>query len=244
MDLLQGHTLGAEWEAAGRCLPPSRVAELADAVLDVLGAVHAQGIVHRDVKPDTVFLTDEGALKMLDIGIARLAESGHPAAAGGPEFCAPEQAGGRVRDIEPRTDLYSVGAMMFTLMTGETVHVASTPTEAMVFAATRPPRSLFDVWPDAPPALANVIDMAIVFDKERRWRNADAMRTALSNAMLLCADRDPIPLQTRKSRSSRAPAPSQAPAASSSATVLLGSMPSENTNPVIPLVRPSRKGDR
>jgi serine/threonine protein kinase len=236
MELLEGRTLDAEWDAALRQLPPARVVALADAVLDVLAAVHAHGIVHRDVKPHNVFLTGDGGLKLLDLGIARLAESSLAAGAhttGAPEFCAPELAGGRVRDVDPRTDLYSVGAMMFTLMTGAAVHEATSPTEAMVFAATRPARPLFDVWPDAPPALANVVDMAVAFDKDRRWRNADAMRTALGNAMSMYSGRG--------SASSRPPEPSSAPPQGPSASVLLGSMPSETTDPAIPLVRPSRK---
>jgi serine/threonine protein kinase len=239
MDLLEGRTLGAEWDAAGRRLPPARVVALADAVLDVLAAIHAQGIVHRDVKPDNVFLTAEGGLKLLDLGLARLAESSLTASGqmmGTPEFCAPEQAGGRVRDVDPRTDVYSVGAMMFTLMTGAVVHEAHTPMEAMVYAATRPARPLFDVWPDAPPALANVVDIAVAFDMDRRWRNADAMRTALGNALSMFAARD--------STSSRPPASAPASTPGPSATMLLGSMPAETTDPAIPLVRPSRKSER
>jgi serine/threonine-protein kinase len=238
MELLDGRTLGTEWDNAGRRLPPARVAALADAVLDVLAEIHAQSIVHRDVKPDNVFLTSDGGLKLLDLGIARLADARLTASGqmmGTPEFCAPEQAGGRVRDIDPRTDLYSVGAMMFTLVSGAVLHVATTAMEAMIFAATRPARSLFEVWPDAPPALANVVDVATAFEREKRWRSASEMRTALAQAMSSLA---------AASTPAHGIAGGGPPTSVASATVLLGSTPSGRSETAIPLVRPSRKDER
>ena len=187
MELLEGRTLEAEWAAAGSKLPAIRVAQVTERVLEVLTAIHAEGIVHRDIKPDNVFLTTGGALKLLDLGIARLVESRNATATGQmmgtPEFVAPEQAAGNVRDIDARTDLYSVGAMMFTLLTGEVVHPGKTGMEQMVFAATRPARSLFDVWPDAPPLLTNVVDVALSFDKSKRWTSAAEMKTALGRSI-------------------------------------------------------------
>jgi hypothetical protein len=94
MELLEGTTLDAEWEAAGRTMPLRRVVAIADAILDVLAAIHGEGIVHRDVKPDNVFFTADG-MKLLDLGIARLLESTTTATGqimGTPEFVAPEQA--------------------------------------------------------------------------------------------------------------------------------------------------------
>lgn len=186
MELLEGRTLESEWQSAGNLLSPARVAVLTDRVLDVLCAVHAEGIVHRDVKPDNVFLTANGGLKLLDLGIARLVESrSHTASGqmmGTPGFAAPEQAGGFVSQIDPRTDLYSVGAMMFTLITGQLVHTGASATEQMILAATTPARSVFDVWPDAPAGVANVVDVALSFDKTKRWADAAQMRRALENA--------------------------------------------------------------
>jgi serine/threonine-protein kinase len=187
MELLEGWTLTAEWEAARHTLPVERVVAISDAVLDVLSAIHAHGIVHRDVKPDNVFLTT-GGLKLLDLGIARLIESRMTVSGqmmGTPGFAAPEQAGGRVRDVDARSDVYSVGAMMFTLLTGHVVHDAQAGMEAMVFAATRQARSLLEIWPQAPAGLANVVDVALWFDKNKRWSSAAEMRTALGNAMKL-----------------------------------------------------------
>src|SRR5579872_2822756 len=101
-----------------------------DRVLDVLIAAHAQGIVHRDLKPDNLFLTVANELKVLDFGIARLLDgsgaTGSGDLLGTPSFMAPEQANGRVREIDTRTDLWSLGAVLFTLLTGAEVHEAST----------------------------------------------------------------------------------------------------------------------
>jgi serine/threonine protein kinase len=203
MELLEGRTLEAEWVASGGRLLAIRVAQLAERVLDVLAAIHAEGIIHRDVKPDNVFLTTSGTLKLLDLGIARLVESRNMTASGQmmgtPEFVAPEQAAGNVHEIDARTDLYSVGAMMFALMTGEVVHPGRTGIEQMVFAATRPARSLLDVWPDAPPLLANIVDVALSFDKRKRWTDAAQMQLALLRAI----DKIPTTLLAPESAHSR-----------------------------------------
>jgi serine/threonine protein kinase len=189
MELLTGATLEAESQNAKAKLSVARVADVVDRLLEVLDAIHAEGIVHRDVKPENVFLTDTGQLKLLDLGIARIAESRGITATGQmmgtPEFVAPEQAGGRVKEIDARTDVYSVGAMTFTLLTAELVHPATTPMERMILAATTPARSIFDVWPNAPPALANVIDVALSFDMDKRWASAREMRVALGRTMSL-----------------------------------------------------------
>ncbi len=188
MDLLEGRTLESEWQASGRTLAVPRVGQVGLALLDVLAAVHAEGIVHRDIKPENVFITTRGELMLLDLGIARLVLDSRSMTASGtmlgtPEFVAPEQAGGNVREVDGRTDLYSVGAMMFTLLTGHYVHEARTPIQTMLLAATRPARSIFDVWPEAPGGLANVVDVALSFDKTRRWPSALDMRTALARSV-------------------------------------------------------------
>ena len=187
MELLTGQTLEEEYRAARGRVSVQRIADVTLSLLEVLGAVHAEGIVHRDVKPDNVFITDKGVLKLFDLGIARLVDSRAITAAGQqmgtPEYMAPEQAAGNVRDVDARADLYSVGAMMFSLLTCKPVHEARTQMERMVFAATRPARSIFDVWPEVPPALANVIDVALDFDKVKRWPSARDMHTALARTM-------------------------------------------------------------
>lgn len=188
MDLLDGRTLEAEFQAQGRHLTVPRVGQVTLSLLDILAAVHAEGIVHRDIKPENVFVTTRAEIMLLDLGIARLVIESRSMTASGtmlgtPEFVAPEQAGGNVREVDGRTDLYSVGAVMFALLTGRYVHEGRTPMQTMLLAATQPARSIFDVWPDAPGGIANVIDVALSFEKTRRWPSALDMRTALARSV-------------------------------------------------------------
>jgi len=211
MELLDGMTVEAEWSAAGKRLPVGRVTHVASLVLEVLEAAHGAGVVHRDIKPDNVFALPSGAIKVLDFGIARLMDAsrnatGSGAMMGTPEFASPEQAGGRTGEVGPRSDVYSVGAMMFTLLSGRYVHEGRTSTETMIFAATRPARSLFDVMPDADAKLANVVDVATAYEIERRWQSAPLMRRALATVAT-------VPIRTITERPpGRHPTPRMVPA--------------------------------
>jgi serine/threonine protein kinase len=122
MELLEGETLDGLLQRRGGRLPLRDVCELADQLLETLTAAHDHQVVHRDIKPENLFLTTDGVLKVLDFGIARLREPGGPEAAtrtgrmiGTPAFMPPEQALGRSRQIGGQTDLWAVGATMFTL---------------------------------------------------------------------------------------------------------------------------------
>lgn len=191
MELLEGTTVAAEWHEAARTMSLPRVVTVAEAVLAVLAAVHESGIVHRDVRPGNVFVTADG-MKLLDVGFGRLGDPTRTMTAHAldpSQFVAPELAGGKTGEIDARTDLYSVGAMIFTLLTGHAVHRASTATDTLRLAATRHARSLREVWAGAPPPMVTFVDVALAFDKEKRWASADEMRTALGHALALSASR-------------------------------------------------------
>jgi serine/threonine-protein kinase len=189
MELLEGETLDARWERQGRRLPLPEVCELAGQLLDVLAAAHAQRVVHRDIKPENLFFTSDGVLKVLDFGIARLQEaSGSEGSTrtgrmiGTPAFMPPEQALGRSRQIDGQTDLWAAGATMFTLASGQFVHEAETMEEMLVYAASRPARSIGALLPGIPLEVARVVDRALAFKKEERWPDAAAMHLALVQA--------------------------------------------------------------
>lgn len=189
MDLLDGESLGARLDREGP-LPPFEVALLADQLLDVLAAAHAARIVHRDLKPDNVFLTLDGRVKVLDFGIARLRDpQGESSAAtqagsllGTPAFMAPEQALGRWKEVDERTDIWAVGATLFTLLSGRYVHEAEAVQEQLVLAATSKAVPLSQYAPHAPAWLCAVVDRALSFTREARFPDARSMQEALRNS--------------------------------------------------------------
>jgi serine/threonine-protein kinase len=190
MELLCGGGIDHLWEKSGRRMSPRVVMAIGYQLLDVLATAHAKGIVHRDIKPQNVFLTDEGALKVLDFGIARVRDvvasgmqtTGSGMVLGTPAFMAPEQAYGKSSEINGQSDVWAAGATLFTLLSGELVHEGENATQLLIQAATRPARSVMTVAPGAPPALAEIIDRALAFQKAARWQSAEAMRDAILGA--------------------------------------------------------------
>jgi serine/threonine-protein kinase len=186
MELLEGETLDHRWERSGHRLGAREVARLMYQVLDVLAAAHAKRIVHRDVKPENLFLTRDGRVKVLDFGVARLIEGPVTATRPGggiigtPAFMAPEQVLGKA--VDPQSDLYSVGATAFTLLSKRYVHDAENAAEMMVIVGSRPARSLALVSPELPAPLTRVIDRALLFNKQDRWTDARTMQAALADA--------------------------------------------------------------
>ena len=188
MEYLEGETLGALMRNRGAPLPVSQVVTAALGVLDVLAVAHRKGVIHRDVKPDNVFVTrHDHRIKLLDFGIASLRDlsagkpdvTGTNATLGTPAFMAPEQARGRTSEVDVTTDLWAVGATMFTLLTGRFVHEGSTRNELLIAAATEPARSLGSVAMGLHDVVVETVDRALAFDKQRRWPDADSMRAPL-----------------------------------------------------------------
>jgi serine/threonine protein kinase len=188
MELLRGETVEALWERCHQRLPLPLVAGIGMQLLDVLEAAHARGVIHRDIKPANLFLSHTGHVKVLDFGIARIRDLAVSQATqtgammGTPAFMAPEQAMARTDEIDAQTDVWSAGATLFTLASGRLVHEADNAQQIMIRAATTPAPSLFDVLPEAPPLLVEVIDRSLAFDKDERWGSAGAMREALRSA--------------------------------------------------------------
>jgi serine/threonine-protein kinase len=186
MDLLDGVTLEHYCRGKGGRLPPGDVLVIADAVLDVLIAAHAKGIVHRDLKPSNVFLTSKGALKLLDFGIASLREispasgsTGTGMVLGTPGFIAPEQARGRWKEIDARTDLWGLGAMIFRLLTGRVVHDGGTTNELVIAAATLDAPPLASIDPSLPLGIAALVDRALRAKPSERWQSAVELQAAV-----------------------------------------------------------------
>jgi serine/threonine-protein kinase len=185
MELLEGETLHERAKRFVGKLPAREALAIARELLDVLAAAHERGVIHRDIKPENLFLTTDRALKVLDFGIARIADAPGTwtgAAMGTPAFMPPEQALGRADEVDARSDLWAVGATLFTLLTGRFVHEAKTGAETVVHAATRPAPSLATLAPDLPAPIVALVDRALAFDREDRFADARAMAQALDEA--------------------------------------------------------------
>ena len=166
-------------------LPIDDAVHVAIRIADALRYLHDHGVVHRDLKPENIMLTLDGGIKIMDFGIAldttgrRMTWSGLSQGVGTPDYMAPEQIKGRRGDA--RTDLYSLGVILYEMLTGKVPFHADN-----IYAAMRakveelpvPPRRL---RPDVPPALEEVVLHALEPDPANRFETAFEMREALAH---------------------------------------------------------------
>jgi len=204
MDLLEGDTLEALRQKRGNRIPVPEVLDLGEKLMDVLSAVHAAGIIHRDLKPQNVFICEDGTLKLLDFGVARVFDrtsqsklSMFGLVLGTPSFMSPEQALGSRDKVDHRSDIWSLGATLFTALTGETVHLGANVQARLLAAATVKARSIAMVMPSLPQGIAAAIDMSLRFKKEDRWQSVDAMRRTLREAREVAGLGRPVPTPGR-----------------------------------------------
>jgi tRNA A-37 threonylcarbamoyl transferase component Bud32 len=190
MPLLDGQTAQQRLAQSPAGLPALEALTIVEAVLDVLAAAHARGIVHRDLKPDNVFLERNGAVRVLDFGIAHVgAREGdldltqHGTVVGTAGYLPPEQARGHVADVGPRSDLWSVGAMLYTLLTGRVLHQEANVIHSILRAQREPVAPMRELAPELSAGVAHVLDGALAFDAADRWSDAVAMRLAVRAAI-------------------------------------------------------------
>ncbi|XXT17895.1 protein kinase [Sorangium sp. So ce429] len=180
MELLDGESLADRLQRLGN-IETGEALRLMDELLDVLGAAHEQGIIHRDIKLDNLFVERTGRLKVLDFGIARMRDGVKTAmrtrtgaTLGTVSYMAPEQVRGI--SVDHRADLFAVGATMFRLFAKRRIHEARTESELLVKMATMAAPPLASVAPETPQALCILVDRALAFDRERRYPDARTMQ--------------------------------------------------------------------
>jgi serine/threonine protein kinase len=190
LDLLEGETLEDRRLREGGRLALDTIAPLCLEVMSAVSAVHSVGVVHRDLKPQNVLLTTAGELKLLDFGTARVfdVEGETPVSIEGlvigtPSFMSPEQARGERARIDAQSDIWSLGATLFTILSGEYVHVGRGAHQRLLAAASRPPRSLHSVAPWLDLRVVAVVDRALSFKKEDRYADIASMKIALLKAL-------------------------------------------------------------
>ena len=187
LELLEGETVEARRARTDGKMTLEEALDVGDAALDVLAAAHGKGIVHRDVKPDNIFITLDARVKLLDFGLARMKAMQADATKTGvtigtPEFMAPEQAQGKRDEVDALSDVWAIGATLFTIITGQYVHDAVNLHEQLIASATKRARSVRALVPAVPTSIAVVIDRALELDKTDRWESAREMQRALRAA--------------------------------------------------------------
>lgn len=197
MKLVRGRTLAAAIREAGTL--PNRLALLSHFV-DLCQAIaysHSRRVIHRDIKPSNVMVGKFGETVVLDWGLAKVkdktddaasqmeetlktlrlpAAKGHETHAGQvlgtPAYMSPEQAAGQIERIDERSDVYSLGAVLYTLLTGKYPYDGDNASEILNRLLVGPPRPVLEVEPNAPPELAAICDRAMQREAEKRYNNA------------------------------------------------------------------------
>jgi beta-lactam-binding protein with PASTA domain len=182
MELIEGRTLKDVIRERGPA-PPEAAVDIAVQILRALKFAHQRGVVHRDIKPQNVLVDDDGRVKVTDFGIARagasdMTETG--SIMGTAQYLSPEQAQGR--PVDARSDLYSVGVVLYEMLTGRVPFDAESPVTValkQVSEAPIPPRELD---PSIPPALEAVVLRTLEKEPELRYADADELIGALEAA--------------------------------------------------------------
>jgi serine/threonine protein kinase len=187
MEYLQGTPLGTYLEQRKR-LEPAEAFSLLDQVLAALGAAHAAGVVHRDLKPNNIFLVQQpdgtSYIKLLDFGIAKAEvpseDSPHTVTGqllGTPEYMAPEQV--RSKPVSPRTDLYALGIVAFKLLTGQ-LPFSGDRVQVLMAQAHETPPVPSQLAPGLPPGVDRLILWLMAKDPEERPASTDEVRRAMA----------------------------------------------------------------
>lgn len=184
MEWLEGETLAARLARVGQ-LPVEEACDFAIQALDALQAAHDAGVVHRDIKPANLMILRDGRVKVLDFGIARFrssdllrTESG--VMLGTPAYAAPEQL--RAEEVDARSDLYSLGMVLYEALAGRLPHSAESLLELAGKVLRETPTPIGIVRPELPPPLVSALSRALAKDRAARWPSAREMARALRAA--------------------------------------------------------------
>ncbi len=199
MELLEGHTLGHRIRT--KTLDLMEVLELSAQVADALDAAHGKGIIHRDIKPDNIFLTRRGQAKVLDFGVAKLVAEGRlaapvagasviptqtmhevmittpGAAIGTVTYMSPEQA--QAQELDHRTDLFSIGVVLYEMATGTMPFRGASTAAVFGSILHKAPIPAARLNPALPPELERMIAKALEKDREVRYQSAADLRADL-----------------------------------------------------------------
>jgi serine/threonine protein kinase/tetratricopeptide (TPR) repeat protein len=193
MEFIDGETLRSHIH--GTALPLEETLKLGIQIADALDAAHAQGIIHRDIKPANIFVTKRGQAKVLDFGLAKLVPKGvAPTGAdfggevpgsssivgiisGTPSYMSPEQVRGD--NLDQRTDIFSLGLLLYEMATGRQAFSGGTGGRIIEAVLTRSPVPARSINPDISPRLEQIINKALLKDRDQRYQHAADIRADL-----------------------------------------------------------------
>ena len=181
MEYVDGMTLREYLNERGGKLSSRETVHFISQILKALEHAHANGVVHRDIKPQNIMLLDNGQLRMMDFGIARISRADNPLlvgkAMGSVHYISPEQAKGDETDCT--SDIYSVGVMMYEMLSGHLPFDADDVVEVAIKQISDEPRPLHELAPEVPYALVEITEKAMAKLPQNRYPSARAMLEAL-----------------------------------------------------------------
>src|SRR5262245_22363525 len=187
LELLVGEDLAARLRRGPLTL--SQTVRYLDQLASALTVTHAAGVVHRDLNPRNIFLCartrGDEILKVLDFGVSKLLEAGTTVTGsiiGTPNYMSPEQAEGRQSDIDPRTDIFSTGAILYECLTGTLAFEAPTALGVLYQVCHHAPAPVRSLAPDIPPEVEAVIDRALAKRRDERFQSMSELRDAMVHA--------------------------------------------------------------
>ncbi len=192
MEYLEGEPLNAAIERSG-CMAPSAVFTLMEPVMSALSAAHKKGVVHRDLKPENIFIVSEtedapATVKLIDFGISKFMNNnsdirltGAGTLVGTPAYMAPEQISNAM-EIDHRADLYSVGVILFEMLTGRLPYDEETPHRLIAKILSEPLPPLSRLAPELSPALSCILSRALSRPPCTRYTDATEMLSDLREA--------------------------------------------------------------
>jgi len=192
MEYVEGNNLKDYLHKHGQIRPFSKILPIIEQVASALTYAHGRGIIHRDIKPANIMLAPDGQVILMDFGIAKMLEAKEQmtktgAGIGTPAYMAPEQARAQP-DIGPPADIYSLGIVLYEMLTGRVPFQADTPLAVMLQVVNDPLPSPRQFSPDIPDVLQGVVLKATAKEATQRYQTAEAMVDSLKRSLAGEAD--------------------------------------------------------